>query len=106
MRIQRKKFRSSNAVLTCVVTASLERSSTIVDFGATDADPTNANAVTAAASATSVNRDATRERRTELGTGSAARSASRTRDRKSTRLNSSHSQISYAVFCLKKKQTY
>src|SRR5688572_31485992 len=25
------------------------------------------------------------------------------RDRKSTRLNSSHSQISYAVFCLKKK---
>src|SRR2546430_1858687 len=26
-----------------------------------------------------------------------------TRDRKSTRLNSSHSQISYAVFCLKKK---
>src|SRR5688572_31718760 len=29
-----------------------------------------------------------------LGTG---------KDRKSTRLNSSHSQISYAVFCLKKK---
>src|SRR5688572_31294141 len=28
------------------------------------------------------------------------------RDRKSTRLNSSHSQISYAVFCLKKKNTY
>src|SRR2546427_8490260 len=27
----------------------------------------------------------------------------RLRDRKSTRLNSSHSQISYAVFCLKKK---
>src|SRR2546430_13462654 len=26
-------------------------------------------------------------------------------DRKSTRLNSSHSQISYAVFCLKKKTT-
>src|SRR2546427_7065730 len=26
-------------------------------------------------------------------------------DRKSTRLNSSHSQISYAVFCLKKKST-
>src|SRR2546430_10792344 len=32
-----------------------------------------------------------------------ARAASR--DRKSTRLNSSHSQISYAVFCLKKKNT-
>src|SRR2546430_10255933 len=29
----------------------------------------------------------------------------RARDRKSTRLNSSHSQISYAVFCLKKKKT-
>src|SRR3989475_465476 len=28
----------------------------------------------------------------------------RTQDRKSTRLNSSHSQISYAVFCLKKKK--
>src|SRR6266481_6635889 len=28
---------------------------------------------------------------------------SRSRDRKSTRLNSSHSSISYAVFCLKKK---
>src|SRR2546430_12920386 len=27
-------------------------------------------------------------------------------DRKSTRLNSSHSQISYAVFCLKKKNTH
>src|SRR6478736_9403100 len=27
----------------------------------------------------------------------------RAEDRKSTRLNSSHSQISYAVFCLKKK---
>src|SRR2546421_5011526 len=27
-----------------------------------------------------------------------------TRDRKSTRLNSSHDQISYAVFCLKKKK--
>src|SRR2546427_7441985 len=35
------------------------------------------------------------ERRDEIGEG---------RDRKSTRLNSSHSQISYAVFCLKKKK--
>src|SRR2546430_4550450 len=33
--------------------------------------------------------------------GAAARA--RAGDRKSTRLNSSHSQISYAVFCLKKK---
>src|SRR2546427_5992772 len=30
----------------------------------------------------------------------------RRRDRKSTRLNSSHSQISYAVFCLKKKKKH
>src|SRR2546430_3552168 len=30
----------------------------------------------------------------------------RGKDRKSTRLNSSHSQISYAVFCLKKKNKY
>src|SRR3712207_7342179 len=29
----------------------------------------------------------------------------RRQDRKSTRLNSSHANISYAVFCLKKKQT-
>src|SRR2546430_4423938 len=33
-----------------------------------------------------------------------SRSMTRIRDRKSTRLNSSHSQISYAVFCLKKKK--
>src|SRR2546430_11818074 len=32
------------------------------------------------------------------------KTASSLRDRKSTRLNSSHSQISYAVFCLKKKK--
>src|SRR2546430_12023436 len=32
------------------------------------------------------------------------RGAAPARDRKSTRLNSSHSQISYAVFCLKKKK--
>src|SRR5689334_23723469 len=31
---------------------------------------------------------------------------SQPRDRKSTRLNSSHSSISYAVFCLKKKKKY
>src|SRR5207245_10367914 len=32
-----------------------------------------------------------------------SRSVLRSRDRKSTRLNSSHGSISYAVFCLKKK---
>src|SRR5258707_13239075 len=31
--------------------------------------------------------------------------ASKVQDRKSTRLNSSHANISYAVFCLKKKKT-
>src|SRR2546421_6092453 len=39
--------------------------------------------------------------RTELEALKADYSA---RDRKSTRLNSSHDQISYAVFCLKKKK--
>src|SRR5260221_1474769 len=33
-----------------------------------------------------------------------ARTRARWRDRKSTRLNSSHTVISYAVFCLKKKK--
>src|SRR3712207_8376103 len=39
----------------------------------------------------------------EMGTTSSS-STSGTRDRKSTRLNSSHANISYAVFCLKKKK--
>src|SRR3712207_7488677 len=34
----------------------------------------------------------------------AARARHRVKDRKSTRLNSSHANISYAVFCLKKKK--
>src|SRR2546427_898892 len=37
---------------------------------------------------------------------SASPPTNKERDRKSTRLNSSHSQISYAVFCLKKKKKY
>src|SRR5436190_5028335 len=37
--------------------------------------------------------------------GGVARGAMRLEDRKSTRLNSSHTVISYAVFCLKKKKT-
>src|SRR2546427_2262881 len=37
------------------------------------------------------------------GAPSPGRSEGMISDRKSTRLNSSHSQISYAVFCLKKK---
>src|SRR3712207_7383088 len=48
----------------------------------------------------SVNADRGRSRRHEdRGGGARAR-----RDRKSTRLNSSHANISYAVFCLKKKK--
>src|SRR3712207_8198451 len=35
-----------------------------------------------------------------------AKNRSSTQDRKSTRLNSSHANISYAVFCLKKKKKY
>src|SRR5258707_4222042 len=34
------------------------------------------------------------------------RRVSELRDRKSTRLNSSHANISYAVFCLKKKKAF
>src|SRR5207253_4824812 len=42
-------------------------------------------------------------RRVHLGALSHAERSRRTGDRKSTRLNSSHVAISYAVFCLKKK---
>src|SRR5688572_33445667 len=47
-------------------------------------------------------------RRILLSQGHPGPQAAGGQDRKSTRLNSSHSQISYAVFCLKKKkkQTY
>src|SRR5689334_23778124 len=38
--------------------------------------------------------------------GRPPRRGARRPDRKSTRLNSSHSSISYAVFCLKKKKTH
>src|SRR5690349_21919536 len=38
------------------------------------------------------------------GSARAQRRRSPARDRKSTRLNSSHVEISYAVFCLKKKK--
>src|SRR5258707_5837300 len=39
-----------------------------------------------------------------LGEGISARAPAWKADRKSTRLNSSHANISYAVFCLKKKK--
>src|SRR3712207_8432311 len=40
----------------------------------------------------------------QIHVGACASSAGCFKDRKSTRLNSSHANISYAVFCLKKKQ--
>src|SRR2546430_8222277 len=49
-------------------------------------------------------RDGLRFRRVEARDLAADGGAAR--DRKSTRLNSSHSQISYAVFCLKKKKRH
>src|SRR6266704_5789468 len=55
------------------------------------------------------NQDARRGERRRLVGGAACRFLPRTgsggpgKDRKSTRLNSSHVSISYAVFCLKKK---
>src|SRR2546421_1819458 len=42
--------------------------------------------------------------RADMGAGRRVLSYILNRDRKSTRLNSSHDQISYAVFCLKKKK--
>src|SRR2546427_4487755 len=44
------------------------------------------------------------ERRAAGGRGCAVGTTVVRTDRKSTRLNSSHSQISYSVFCLKKKK--
>src|SRR3712207_7541913 len=40
----------------------------------------------------------------QLAVGEGAAPVQQGQDRKSTRLNSSHANISYAVFCLKKKQ--
>src|SRR2546422_6198626 len=47
---------------------------------------------------------ASRPPRCAKSTGLARGTSRRPRDRKSTRLNSSHGYISYAVFCLKKKK--
>src|SRR2546430_3805473 len=46
-----------------------------------------------------------RKRKIIVTSGRTLERADAGRDRKSTRLNSSHSQISYAVFCLKKKKS-
>src|SRR5260221_7834435 len=50
--------------------------------------------------------DEAREPRLHSVTLATGASASGRRDRKSTRLNSSHTVISYAVFCLKKKKDW
>src|SRR5256884_6954574 len=46
------------------------------------------------------------EQKKESGHANSFHKPSWARDRKSTRLNSSHGYISYAVFCLKKKKSY
>src|SRR5438445_10155467 len=46
---------------------------------------------------------ALRSRRRRRPAAARGRGVARCQDRKSTRLNSSHANISYAVFCLKKK---
>src|SRR5438034_6689788 len=51
-------------------------------------------------------RDRTRRRGAAARIRGAGADAPNARDRKSTRLNSSHTVISYAVFCLKKKKIY
>src|SRR5689334_23728594 len=48
--------------------------------------------------------DLAKSRAADQGSASGRSDTECQRDRKSTRLNSSHSSISYAVFCLKKKK--
>src|SRR2546426_8490872 len=55
-------------------------------------------------SALPAGKDPTRAGPASVGRGSRGLDAGRRGDRKSTRLNSSHLVISYAVFCLKKKK--
>src|SRR3712207_7828305 len=46
------------------------------------------------------------EQKAQQAKSQAATTPTTNQDRKSTRLNSSHANISYAVFCLKKKNSY
>src|SRR5688572_13749206 len=64
----------------------------------------NDPAVTGELTAGAVQRTPAERQRPLSGRRGGLGSAHRGTDRKSTRLNSSHSQISYAVFCLKKKK--
>src|SRR5947199_6708737 len=68
-----------------------------------DALPIFTSTSTLAATIFSSLRKAPRSRMPRRGSTSSTRHPAARRDRKSTRLNSSHLGISYAVFCLKKK---
>src|SRR3712207_9560060 len=50
--------------------------------------------------------DQRHQREQQRGEPDGGEHGERDRDRKSTRLNSSHANISYAVFCLKKNKAY
>src|SRR2546421_4763770 len=63
-----------------------------------------ANAAGAVSNGVELEVNARPDPRLDLFGGAGFTSAHFSRDRKSTRLNSSHDQISYAVFCLKKKK--
>src|SRR2546430_11857981 len=65
--------------------------------------PTVANTFKADLKASNENPPITDAESTCSGTATVTFTSTSAKDRKSTRLNSSHSQISYAVFCLKKK---
>src|SRR2546430_12479507 len=75
-----------------------------------DALPISSSRSTSASVSICARRRCSRENRRAFSRATAAWLVSVARnsisDRKSTRLNSSHSQISYAVFCLKKKNKH
>src|SRR5690349_23404163 len=71
-----------------------------------DALPISANDAADAAAAVSVLADVPAPAPAPAGAAEIAAAAAAALDRKSTRLNSSHVEISYAVFCLKKKKKY
>src|SRR2546428_8466042 len=75
-------------------------------FRSLNEEPSTLRAVREAFADGSVHEPARRVARFENRHRTAERGTRRAGDRKSTRLNSSHDQISYAVFCLKKKRQY
>src|SRR5436305_3851885 len=77
--------------------------STLFPYTTLFRSPPAAAGLAAAVSGGAVRRRAPR-RRADIGGAAGADAPGAGRDRKSTRLNSSHVRISYAVFCLKKKK--